>query len=187
MLHHLGFSSQQARFVSAHLHDAKRLEWRRTKWPKILHHARQRKALLLFGDEARFAQWGSRSSTWAPTGAQPEVPTSGQRKGYKVFGRIDSCSGRFFSNGHEGRFHSESSAAFLRDVLAQTRRHVVVMHDGARSHTSQAMQDFCKAHAARLTIEQVPSYAPDFKPIEHRWKEVKKEATHVKYVPDCSQ
>jgi len=187
LLHNLGFSYQKARFVSDHLNEAKRLEWRRTKWPKILHHARQRKALLLFGDEASFAQWGSLSYTWAPTGEQPEVPTSGKRKGYKVFGLIDYFSGRFFYKGHEGRFNSESYAAFLRDVLSQTRRHVVVIQDGARYHTSQAMQDFFKAHAARLTIEQLPSYSPDFNPIEHLWKKVKKEATHLKYFPDFSQ
>jgi transposase len=187
LLHNLGFSYQKARFVSDHLNEAKRLEWRRTKWPKIVHHARQRKALLLFGDEASFAQWGSLSYTWAPTGEQPEVPTSGKRKGYKVFGLIDYFSGRFFYKGHEGRFNSESYAAFLLDVLAQTRRHVVVIQDGARYHTSQAMQDFFKAHAARLTIEQLPSYSPDFNPIEHLWKKVKKEATHLKYFPDFAQ
>jgi transposase len=187
LLHNLGFSSQKARFVSDHLNEAKRLAWRRTKWPKILHHARQRKALLLCGDAASFAQWGSLSSTWAPTGEQPEVPTSGKRKGYKVCGLIDYFSGRLFYKGHEGRFNSESSAAFLRDVLSQTRRHVVGIQDGARSHTSQAMQAFFKAPAARLTIEQLPSYSPAFKPIEHRWKKVKKEATHLKYFPDFSQ
>jgi transposase len=187
LLHNLGFSYQKARFVSDHLNEAKRLEWRRTRWPRILQHARQREALLLFGDEASFAQWGSLSYTWAPTGEQPEVPTSGKRKGYKVFGLIDYFSGRLFYKGHEGRFNAESYAAFLRDVLSQTRRHVVVIQDGARYHTSQAMQDFFKAHAARLTIEQLPSYSPAFNPIEHLWKKVKKEATHLKYFPDFSQ
>jgi len=76
LLHHLGFSSQKARCVSEHLKAAKRLEWWSYKWPRILRRARQRKALLLFGDEASFAQWGSLSYTWAPKGAQPEVPTS---------------------------------------------------------------------------------------------------------------
>jgi transposase len=42
------------------------------------------------------------------------------------------------------------------------------------------MQQFFTAHAARLTIEQLPSYSPDFNPIEHLWKKVKKEATHLK-------
>src|SRR5712691_11881786 len=184
LLKNMGFSSQNARLVSDHLSEAKRLEWRQTRWPKILRQAKQRKALLLFGDEASFAQWGSLSYTWAPKGQQPEVPTSGKRKAYKVFGLIDSFSGWFFYKAHAGRFNSESYAAFLLDVLSQTRRHVVVMHDGARYHTSQAMQQFFNAHAARLTIEPLPSYSPDFNPIEHLWKKVKKEATHLKYFPE---
>jgi len=36
------------------------------------------------------------SYTWARRGRQPEVPTSGKRKGYKVFGAIDYFSGRLF-------------------------------------------------------------------------------------------
>jgi transposase len=139
---------------------------------------------LLFGDEASFAQWGSLSSTWAPQGQQPEVPTSGKRKAYKVFGLIDSFSGRFFYKAHAGRFNSASYAAFLLDVLAQTPQHVVVIQDGARYHTSKAMQAFFETHAARLSIEQLPAYSPDFNPIEHLWKKVKKEATHLKHFPE---
>src|SRR5215467_5895083 len=184
LLHNLGFSYQKARFVSDHLKEAKRLEWRQTEWPRILRAAQPRQALLLFGDEASFAQWGSLSYTWAPTGEQPEVRTSGKRQGYKVFGLIDYFSGQFFYKTHEGRFNSESYAAFLLDVLSQTRRHVIVIQDGARYHTSQAMQQFFNVHVARLTIEQLPSYSPDFNPIEHLWKKVKKEATHLKYFPE---
>jgi transposase len=187
LLHHLGVSYQKARCVSEHLNEATRLEWRRTKGPKILQHARQRKALLLWGDEASLAQWGSLSSTWAPPGEPPAVPTSGKRKGSKVFGLIAYFSGRLFSKGHAGRVNSESSAAFLLDVRSQTRHHVVVLQAGARSHTSQAMQAFFKAHAARLTIEPLPSYSPAVNPIEPLWQQVKKEATHWKYFPDVAQ
>jgi transposase len=108
LLDNLGFSYQKARFVSDHLDEVKRLEWRHTKWPRVLRQARQRQALLLFGDEASFAQWGSLSYTWARKGQQPEVPTSGKRHAYKVFGLIDYFSGRFFYKGHTGRFNSES-------------------------------------------------------------------------------
>ena len=186
LLQNMGFSYQKARFVSDHLNEAKRLEWRHTRWPQIFRKARQRKALLLFGDEASFAQWGSLSYTWAPKGQQPEVPTSGKRKAYKVFGLIDYFSGRFFYQAHAGRFNSESYAAFLLSVLSQTRQHVVVIQDGARYHTSKAMMQFFEVHADRLTIEQLPAYSPDFNPIEHLWKKVKKEATHLKYFPEFS-
>jgi len=124
------------------------------------------------------------SYTWAPKGQQPEVPTSGKRKAYKVFGLIDSFSGRFFYKAHAGRFNSASYAAVLLDVLSQTTQPVVVIQDGARYHTSKAMQAFFETHADRLTIEQLPAYSPDFNPIEHLWKKVKKEATHLKYFPE---
>jgi len=184
LLKNMGFSYQKARFVSDHLNEAKRLEWRQTRWPKILRQARQKQALLLFGDEASFAQWGSLSYTWAPKGQQPEVPTSGKRKAYKVFGLIDYFSGRFFYKAHAGRFNSASYAAFLLDVLSQTTQHVVVIQDGARYHTSKAMQAFFETHADRLSIEQLLAYSPDFTPIEHLWKKVKKEATHLKHFPE---
>jgi transposase len=72
----------------------------------------------------------------------------------------------------------------LLDVLAQTTQHVVVIQDGARYHTSKAMRAFFATHAARLTIEQLPAYSPDCNPIEHLWKKVKKEATHLKHFPE---
>ena len=184
LLDNLGFSYQKARFVSAHLDEATRLEWRTHTWPKVFRKARQRKALLLFGDEASFAQWGSLSYTWALKGHQPEVPTSGIRKAYKVFGLIDYFSGRFFYKAQTGRFNSDSYAAFLRDVLTQTTQHIFVIQDGARYHTSKAMAQFFTAHAARVTQVQLPAYSPDFKPIEYLWKKVKKLATPLKYFPE---
>jgi len=46
------------------------------------------------------------------------------------------------------------------------------------------MQAFFETHADRLSIEQLPTYSPDFNPIEHLWKKVKKEATHLKHFPE---
>src|SRR5919206_701101 len=135
LLKNMGFSYQKARFVSDHLNEAKRLAWRHTRWPKILRQAKQRKALLLFGDEASFAQWGSLSYTWALKGQQPEVPTSGKRKAYKVFGLIDYFSGRFFYKGTTARLPSATYCDFLASVLAQTTRPIILIQDGARYHT----------------------------------------------------
>src|SRR5262249_10871206 len=184
LLDNLGFSYQKARFVAAHLDEATRLEWRHHTWPTVLRQARQCKALLLFGDEASFAQWGSLSYTWAPKGHQPEVPTSSIRKAYKVFGLIDYFSGRLFYKAHTERFNSDSYAAFLRDILAQTTQHIFLIHDGAPYHNSKAMGQFFAAHAARVTKVQLPAYSPDFNPIEYFWKKVKKLATHLKYFPE---
>src|SRR5438445_7509926 len=121
LLHNVGFSFQKALFVSDHLDAATRLAWLQDKWPAIVRAATRRDGLILFEDEASFAQWGSLSYTWSRRGHQPEVPTSGKRKGYKVFGAIAYFSGRLFSQGIEGRFNSESSQAFLKLRMAQTK------------------------------------------------------------------
>ena len=181
LLHNLGFSFQKARFVSDHLDTVKRLVWLEQKWPTILRAAKRRRGLILFEDEASFAQWGSLSYTWARRGQQPEVPTSGKRKGDKVFGAIAYFSGRLFSQGLEGRFNSESYQAFLHMILAQTTQHLFLIHDGARYHTSASTQAFLVVHSERITAEPLPSYSPDYNPIEYLWKKTKKRATHNKY------
>ena len=48
LLKNLGFSSQKAAFVSDHLDESKRHEWRTSTWPQILRkaHTRQRSAVI---------------------------------------------------------------------------------------------------------------------------------------------
>ena len=181
LLHNMGFSFQKACFVSDHLDAAKRLAWLQDKWPAILRAAKRCKGMILFEDEASFAQWGSLSYTWARRGRQPEVPTSGKRKGYKVFGAIDYFTGRLFFQGIEGRFNSASYHAFLQMILAQTTEHLFLIHDGARYHTSASTQTFLAAHHDRITEHPLPSYSPDYNPIEYLWKKTKQRATHNKY------
>jgi transposase len=183
LLKNLGFSYQKARFVSDHLDEARRGRWRTVEWPAILRAARRQGALLLFGDEASFAQWGSLGYTWAVRGQQPLVRTCGKRKGYKVFGLVDYFSGRLFAHGHGGRFTAESYCAFLATVLAATAQPLVLVQDGARYHTAKDTQDFFAAHAARLTVHQLPAYSPDDNPIEHLWRNIKRKNTHNRYFP----
>jgi transposase len=132
LLKNLGFSSQKAAFVSDHRNEAKRQAWHTTTWPQMLRRAQERNALLLLGDAASFPQWGTLTCTWARRDQQPKGKTSGQRKGYKVFGLIAYCTGPFFYQGQEGRLHSAASLAFLTRVLERTTPPIVLIQDGAQ-------------------------------------------------------
>jgi transposase len=183
LLKNLGFSYQKAAFVSDHLNEAKRQEWRTKTWPQILRRAQARNALLLFGDEASFPQWGTLTYTWARRGQQPKVKTSGKRKGYKVFGLIEYFTGRFFYQGQEGRLNSAAYIAFLTRVLEQTTQPIVLIQDGAKYHTSAETNAFFARQTARLQVFQLPTYAPDYNPIEKLWKKIKQQDTHLHYFP----
>lgn len=183
LLSNLGFSYQKARFVSDHLDPVARQKWITETFPAIVKEARDRGALLLFGDEASFAQWGSLSYTWAPCGKQPVIKTCGKRKAYKVMGMIDYFSGRLFYQGQTERFNSERYCSFLKSVLSKTTQPIMVIQDGARYHTSKATKAFVAAQGARLRVYQLPSYSPDYNPIEHLWRNVKRNKTHNRYFP----
>ena len=183
LLKNLGFSYQKAAFVSDHLNEVKRQEWRTQTWPQILRLAQARHALLLFGDEASFPQWGTLTYTWARRGQQPKVKTSGKRKGYKVFGLIEYFTGRLFYQGQEGRLNSATYIAFLKGVLKQTTRPIILIQDGARYHTSAETKDFFAQQTARLQVFQLPTYSPDYNPIEKLWKKIKQQDTHLHYFP----
>ena len=183
LLKNLGFSYQKAAFVSDHLDENKRQEWRTTTWPQILRKAQAQNALLLFGDEASFPQWGTLTYTWARRGQQPMVKTSGKRKGYKVFGLIDYFTGCFLYQGQEGRLNSAAYIAFLTRVLEHTTQPIVLIQDGAKYHTSAETKAFFAQQTARLQVFQLPTYSPDYTPIEKLWKKIKQHETHLHYFP----
>lgn len=187
LLHNIDYSYQKAKFTSDHLDRQARKRWLEQTWPDILKEAKRRNAQLLFVDEASFPQWGSLCYTWALKGHQPEVLTCGIRKAYKVFGAVDALSGRLFYQGIEGRFNSSAYQQFLKMVMSKTRKHLIIIQDGARYHTSKDTKAFFQTHKARLSCCQLPGYSPDFNPIEHLWKSVRKDATHNKYFAQFHQ
>ncbi len=75
LLKKIGLSFQKAAFEAERTDDnkKKRKEWGDKTWPEILKKAKEISAVILFGDEVSFAQWGSLSRTWAPIGKQPKT------------------------------------------------------------------------------------------------------------------
>lgn len=183
LLKNMGFSYQKARFVSDHLDEEARKQWLSKTWPEILALAKKKNAYILFGDEASFPQWGTLSYTWARKGKQPTIKTSGKRKGYKVFGLIDYLTGRFFYKCQKSKFNSESYIQFIKEVLSKTKKHIILVQDGAKYHISAKTREFFDKRQDPLSVYNLPSYSPDYNPIEKLWKKVKKEGTHLHYFP----
>lgn len=184
LLANLGFSFQKARFVSDHLDAVQRAAWLAFRWPEWRAQAEAAGGLLVFGDEASFAQWGSLGYTWAPIGQQPVVKTTGKRKAYKVFGLIEYFSGRLFYQGIQERFNAASYIAFLTWVLDQTTEPLFLVQDGAPYHRAALVKAFFAQHQARVHVTQLPSYSPDYNPIEFLWRATKRTATHNRYFPE---
>lgn len=64
--------------------------------------------------------------------------------------------------------------AFLRHLLRQTRRRLLVIWDGGPIHRSRAVTAFLASRAGRrVRVERLPGYAPDLNPDEFVWRHLK--------------
>jgi len=185
LLKKTGLSYQKAEFESDHPDEEKRKEWIRITCPKILKEAEEKGAVILFGDEVSFARWGSLSRTWAPRGKQPLIKTTGIRKGLKMFGAIEFFRGSFHYRETEGKFNGESYISFLKDIMSVYSKPVILIEDGAKYHHSETVRKYKDEmkRKKKLFTYKLPSYSPDYNPIEKLWRNTKKEATHCKYFP----
>lgn len=185
LLKKIGLSYQKATFESDHLDEEKRREWCEVTWPAILTKAQEEKAVILFGDEVSFAQWGSLSRTWAPKGKQPKIKTTGKRKGMKVFGVIGFFSGDFHYMETPEKFNSQTYAQFLEIVVSHYQCPIILIEDGAKYHNGPDVRDFKERleSEGKLYVRRLPSYSPDYNPIEKLWRKTKRDATHCKYFP----
>jgi transposase len=188
LLKQMGLTWQKVKFVSDHFDEKKRQVWQEETWPAILKQSKELGAVILFGDEVSFAQWGSLSYTWGLKGKQPTSKTSGKRKALKVFGVIEFFSGTFIQMEHQGRFNSQSYEQFIEYVLTHFTCPVILVQDGAPYHTGKVMTEFLeeKKQEGRLFHYQLPSYSPDYNPIEKLWKQTKADKTHCRYFPQFS-
>ena len=68
------------------------------------------------------------------------------------------------------------SVHFLKHLLSQTNRKLLVIWDGSRIHRNDEVKSFLSEGATRqIHLERIPAYAPDLNPDEGVWR-------HLKYV-----
>ncbi len=147
-------------------------EWIRTTLPEIKRVTRKFKAVLYFEDEASVQLAPVLGKTWAPKGKTPIQKVTGNRGSVAAISAISS-DGRLIFNLHRGRFRSPEIIHFLKQMLKHHgRRHIVVVMDQAKPHTSKMTKAFI-ASQKRLHVFYLPSRSPELNPDEKIWNHLK--------------
>ena len=68
--------------------------------------------------------------------------------------------------------NQERTAEFLRQLMRQLRRQVVVVWDRGNMHRGWAIRQVLQRFP-RLKVESLPPYAPELNPVEHLWNHLK--------------
>ena len=84
-------------------------------------------------------------------------------------------AGQLFLHLRARAFRGPDVVRFLRHLLSHLPGKLLVIWDGSPIHRAQVVKDFLAAGAAaRLRLEQLPSYAPDLNPDEGIWQLLKR-------------
>lgn len=133
---------------------------------------RRQHATLLFVDESGFSQKPTVLRTWAPRGQTPVLRYCFNWKRLSAISAI-TPEGYLYLLLREGTIKSEQVIEFLRYLLRTRKGKLLIVWDGAPIHRSNVVKAFLRKRRRRLTVESLPSYAPELNPDEHVWAYLK--------------
>jgi transposase len=167
-LHRFGVTPQKPVRRAFQRDDAECRTWMTSGFPAIVREAKRKQATLLFADETGVHEDHAVGTTWGERGKTPEVRVSGSRRRVNVISAI-SPRGRLWFRCYSGTLTATRYVEFVSDLLQDVRGKIILVHDRHPAHTAAAFRRFAATRASRLSVYELPSYAPDLNPDEHVW------------------
>lgn len=138
--------------------------------------AEDRRALLVFADEAGFQLVPNLRRTWSPSGRRPVVRHRFRRDRLSVIGglSVSPVAHRLHLHYdiHTKNIRQPEVCAFLRALLRSWRGPIIVLWDQGRIHRGAIIREFLAQHP-RVRVEAFPAYAPELDPQEMAWAHTK--------------
>lgn len=171
-LHQMKLSCQKPCYRARGRNPVKVAAFINEKFPMIQRVAQKLGADILFEDEAGIAIMTRSGRTWGKVDSPPPVTVSDQRGGYNVLSMI-TAQGELIYELEEKTINSERYIEFLRRVLANHPRPIIVIADNASFHRSKEVRLFVRLNRKRIRMFFLPPHAPELNPEEQVWNEVK--------------
>ncbi len=112
--------------------------------------------------------------TSAPVGQTPVLRVPLTRDHLSAIGAL-TPEGRLFMQVQDHAYKGEDVVRFLKQLLRKIKGKLLIIWDGSMIHRCQAIKDFlAQGAAARIHLERLPAYAPEFNPQEGVWNLLKR-------------
>lgn len=137
---------------------------------------------MIFEDEASFWLDGTLHQTWSRVGVQPRVDTFGQRKTAHVFGAV-TLEDADFTYRFADVFNGHTFHGFLLQLVNKyAPRKIFLIIDGGPCHNlDDAGKEWLQENRAKIELNRLPGYSPEFNPTEGVWKATRKMTTHNRF------
>lgn len=84
---------------------------------------------------------------------------------------------------HEGSIKSPQIVEFLKALVKQVGRKMLIVWDGLKAHRSRLVRDYVDRLDGTIELAFLPPYAPDLNPVEYLWAWLKRHAL-ANYCPN---
>jgi transposase len=137
--------------------------------------------VLLFGDEAEVRTHPYLAHCWARRGADLRIEAPGRAERRTLLGVLDAATDALLVRTSASK-RSADFIALLGDLdrrygpaaAAGPGKPVVPVLDHGPIHTGRASRAALETRQSWLTVEWLPTYAPELNPIERRWRDLKR-------------
>jgi transposase len=147
--------------------------WQRETYPAIARHATRTKAEISFWDESGFRADAVHGKTWGAKAHTPVVQVPGQRQGISAASAISS-KGAFWFATYAGALTGPLFVDLLRRMMRGRRKPLHLILDGLPAHKALAVKEYVAGLDGKLTLHDLPGYAPDLNPDELVWSHAKR-------------
>jgi transposase len=151
-------------------------EWKQNRFPEIIKHAKKKRALLFYADEAIISLIPYVGKTWALPNKKPIVRVSGKRgQNIGVTAAVNQQGRMCFELTKEKeRFTAKVFIRFIKKIHREhPDRCIVLIVDGAPVHTARIVKIFMEESKSWLRLEILPAYSPELNPTEKSWRFLK--------------
>jgi transposase len=149
-------------------------QWIEERLPKLRQEAATQGKIIFYADESSFLLNPLFHRTYAPKGKAPMVHT--YDKSFKCLSVCSAISeqGDFVYTMSEDPYTGEKIVEFLKELLDQLPRSIILIWDGASIHHCKVVKNFLATlPEGRLKLVRQPSYSPELNADEQVWNFIK--------------
>jgi transposase len=147
--------------------------WQRETFPTIAKQAKAAGGEVYFWDESGFRADAVHGRTWGVKGQTPVIERPGQRQSISVASAV-TAKGGFWYCTYDGGLNAELFVTLLRRMMRNRVKPVHLVVDGLPAHKTALVKAYVASTDGRLTLHDLPGYAPDLNPDEWVWSHMKR-------------
>jgi transposase len=140
--------------------------WLETAYPAIARRARVARAVIYWGDETGLSNQDQIGRSYAPKGKTPVVARTAKRVTQSMISAVSNRGLMRFML-YEGALNADGFIAFLRRLVRDAGRRVVLIVDNLKVHKAGKVTAWVASHAHEIELFYLPAYAPDHNPTEY--------------------